>query len=109
MDVRVAGAADLPALRAGAAAPVVVLEHPGAEALVERSHGLPGLPACGRAEEREHRDRERLAVVSPHPLGGLRGQIREAAVADVDLRLVRDRVRDRPDEAELRIGLQVRE
>src|SRR5262245_58892775 len=64
----VAGAAGVVASVAHAAVVVAVLEHPGAEALVEETDLFEDLAPHRDAEERERRDRERLAVVRPGPL-----------------------------------------
>ncbi len=107
MHEAVPGQADLEARRAHAPVVVVVLEHAGTEALVERTDDLPH-PAWHRdAEEREHRDLgETAAVLRAMRIRPGRHSC-EIVVADRDLRLVADRVRHRTDEAEMRVPPQM--
>ena len=96
--------ADVETCRAHAPVVVVVLEHAGAEALVERPDDTPDPGAASRRRRtRASRSRSdaRARFRNAHP--PMSGMPASFVVAHRDLRLVADRVRHRPDEAEVRM------
>ena len=79
---------------------VVVLEHSGLEALVERPDPPPGVTAHRHAEHRQHGDVGALTDVATGAFCGVVEHLLVRPIRRVDLRLVARPVGDRPHQAD---------
>ena len=82
---------------------IVILEHADVVLLVERTDSLVGLAPDREAEHDEHRDLESLSRVPVGVLAGEPFELGVGAIGGLDLGLVADPVRHRPDRPDPRV------